>query len=158
MTDLEKRRSKKVFKKIVPGGFFLVQVVLGSKAFCKCLALNRIKMLSSCGDNVKDKVVDGVTLVVGDEGESRHSQYDLVEYLGTIRKIMRKILPPLPDMTFLRLLGGKVWDPTLGLGPYSSSSSLSSKSKAWLDPKLPSSLDQTVLPFSFSKYFILFFD
>ena len=40
----------------------------------------------------------------------------------------------------LRLLGGIIRDPILDLGPYSSSTSSSSKLEALLDPRLPSEL------------------
>ncbi|GFY90807.1 hypothetical protein Acr_07g0010040 [Actinidia rufa] len=45
---------------------------------------------------------------------------------------MRKVLPRLPDLTLLRLLGGKVRPSVPGLKSDSSSSS----SNAWLDPRL----------------------
>ena len=53
-------------------------------------------MVSNGGDNAEDKLVDGATAIANDEGESHHSRDDLVEYLGTIRKRMRKNLPPFP--------------------------------------------------------------
>ena len=73
-------------------------------------------MSSSSRD--KDTSGDGVVTVSGDEGESCYprdelsqsesSRDELVEYLGTIKKEMRRILPRLPDLTLLRWLGEKV--------------------------------------------------
>ncbi|GFS42084.1 hypothetical protein Acr_00g0078020 [Actinidia rufa] len=58
-------------------------------------------MASSGKDNGEGILTSGATLVMGDEGESHHSrdepsrgdhsQYGLVEYIGTIRKEMRKL-------------------------------------------------------------------
>ena len=74
-------------------------------------------MASSGGDNADDKLEDDVAHVAGNEGESHYSrddplrrdhfQDDSVEYIGTIKKGMRKTLPHLPDLTLLRLLGEK---------------------------------------------------
>ena len=69
-------------------------------------------MASSGRENAEDKSIDGAAIVASDEGESHHSRGehsrdDSVKYLGIARKRMRKILPPLPDMILLRLLGGK---------------------------------------------------
>ena len=60
-------------------------------------------MVSSGGDNAEDKSAGDAAHVVGDEGKSHHSkddssqgeysQDDSVEYIKTIRKGMRKILP-----------------------------------------------------------------
>ena len=65
-------------------------------------------MASSGKDGGDDVPIGEVALVAGDEGESHHSREGLVEYIGTIRKEMRRILPCLPDLTMLRLLGGKI--------------------------------------------------
>ena len=75
-------------------------------------------MASNDGDNAKDKPIGGATPIVGDQCESHHSRDEhpqgdhsldgLVEYIGTIRKEMIKVLPRLPDQTLLRLLGEKV--------------------------------------------------
>ena len=83
-------------------------------------------MASSGGDNNEEIPTSGVVLATGDEGESHifrdeprrcdHSLAGLVEYIGTIRKEMRKFLPRLLDLTLLRLLGVKVQDSVLGLG------------------------------------------
>ena len=65
--------------------------------------------MSSGRDNTEDKPVGDAAHVTGNEGESRisrddpslgdPSRDDSVEYIGTIRKSMGKILPPLPDLT-----------------------------------------------------------
>ena len=83
-------------------------------------------MVSSGGDKAEDKLAGNAAHVVGTEGESHHSRDDpprgdhsrddSVEYIGTIRKGMKKVLPYIPDVTLLRLLGEKsdypslVWD------------------------------------------------
>ena len=76
-------------------------------------------MSSSGEDNVEDRVEKSVGTVafMGDESESRHTRDkhpqsksprdESIEYIGTIRKEMRRILPRLPDLTLLRWLGGK---------------------------------------------------
>ena len=74
LTDLKERRSRKVFKKIGPRGFFLVKVVLSSRAYRRCFTLGHKKMASSDRDNAKDKPTDGAARVAGDEGESHHSR------------------------------------------------------------------------------------
>ena len=75
-------------------------------------------MVSSSEENGKDILTGGATPIAGDEGKSHHSRYELhrddhsqdssVEYIGTIKKEMRRILPRLPDLTMLRLLGRKI--------------------------------------------------
>ena len=74
MTNTEDRRSNRVFKKLGPRGYFKVPVVLGSRAFQRCFALDRDEMLLSGGHNTGSKSVDGEATATGDEGESRHSQ------------------------------------------------------------------------------------
>ncbi|GFZ15805.1 hypothetical protein Acr_25g0002140 [Actinidia rufa] len=66
-------------------------------------------------DNAENKSAGDAAQVIGDEGESYHSRDEhprgdhsrdgSVEYTGTIRKGMMKILPHLPYITLLRLLG-----------------------------------------------------
>ena len=114
----------------------------------------------------EDASVAKVTPAMGDEGESllrwTPPRWTLSRWLGGVLKDYQEedeeILPPLPNMTLLRLLGGKFWDPLVGLGPFSSSSSSSSKSEAWSDPWMPPGLNWIVLFSSFSKYFISFID
>ncbi|GFY97796.1 hypothetical protein Acr_12g0003370 [Actinidia rufa] len=87
-------------------------------------------MASSGEDNTKDKLTGSVAHVASNEGKSHHSRDDpprgdhsrdgLVEYIRTIKIEMRKVLPRLPDLTLLRLLGGKVRTPFLCLEPGSS--------------------------------------
>ncbi|GFZ16759.1 hypothetical protein Acr_26g0000290 [Actinidia rufa] len=67
LTNLEEQRFNKVLKKIGSRGFFPIMVVLGSKAFCKCFAFGRKKMVSSGGDNAEDKLTKGATQVASDE-------------------------------------------------------------------------------------------
>lgn len=74
LTDLEERRSRKVFKKIGLGGYFLVKVILGSKAYHKFFALGHKKMAFNDGDNAEDNPIDGIAAITGDEGEFHHSR------------------------------------------------------------------------------------
>ena len=93
--------------------------------------------------------------VLGNEGESHHSQGEpcqgdhsrdsSIEYPGTIERRMRKILPPLLDLTLLRLLNGKV----KSLIPSLDSGSSSSSPKAWSDPWLLLELRSDGSVFSF---------
>ena len=74
-------------------------------------------MASSTGENGNDTLTGSIALIVGNEYESHHSQDEprrgnhsrdsSVEYIRTIRKEMRRVLPRLPDLTLLRLLGQK---------------------------------------------------
>ena len=109
LTDTEEKRSQKIFKKIGPGGYFNISIVLDSRTFHWFFASGRTEMSSSGGDN--DKFRDGTVAILGDEGESCH--------IRTIGKEMRNVLPRLLDLTLLRWLREKVQDPVLGLGPYS---------------------------------------
>ncbi|GFS37381.1 hypothetical protein Acr_00g0051650 [Actinidia rufa] len=84
-------------------------------------------MASNGGNNAEDKPMGGATPVAGDEDEFHHSRGDRfrddsVEYIGTIKKEMRRVLPHLPDLTLLRLLGRKIRHLFLGLEPGSPSS------------------------------------
>ncbi|GFS31973.1 hypothetical protein Acr_00g0020190 [Actinidia rufa] len=67
LTDLEDWRFRRVFRKLRPRGFFKVSVVLNSKTFERCFALNRERMVSSRGDNAEDKSADGIDDVAVDE-------------------------------------------------------------------------------------------
>ncbi|GFY95655.1 hypothetical protein Acr_10g0010400 [Actinidia rufa] len=101
-----------------------------SKSFLKSFALDSGQMASSGDDNTKDKLTGSAAHVTSNEGESHHSRDDppqgdhsrdgSVEYIRTIKKEMRKVLPCLPDLTLLRLIGGKVRTPFLCLEPGSS--------------------------------------
>ena len=119
-------------------------------------------MASSGGDNAEDKLAGGAAPIASDEGESHHSRDkhsqgdhsrdDLVEYLGTIKKGIRRLLPYLPDLTLLRFLGGRIQPPFLGsrLGSSNSSSRSSSSSKSWSDPGLPPELKSNGIAFFLS--------
>ena len=94
LTDIEDRRLKRVFKKLGLGGYFKVPVVLDSRTFRRCFALDRDEMSSSGGDNTGGKSVDGAATAAGDKGKSLHSRDEhlrsesprdgSVEYIGTI--------------------------------------------------------------------------
>ena len=103
------------------GGYFKVLVVLTSRVFLKCFALNHAEMSFSGGDNAEGNSMDDATAFVGNEGVSRHSQDEhpwndnpqdeSIEYLGTIREEIKRILPHYPDLTLLRWLGRKFETP-----------------------------------------------
>ena len=70
-------------------------------------------MASNGGDNTEEENARNVDHVAADDGESHlsqgdHSQDDSVEYVGTIRKIHREILPLLPDQMLLSMLRAKI--------------------------------------------------
>ena len=75
-THIDRHRRLEVekgFQEIGPRGYFKVPVVLSSRAFRRCFALDRNEMWSSGGDNAGSKSVDGTAVAAGDEGESCHS-------------------------------------------------------------------------------------
>ena len=80
-----------------------------------------------------------------------HSRDESLEYLGTIRKELRRILPHILDLPLLRWSGGKVQDLTLGFEQSSSSSSSDSKPESYSDSGLPPTLNWMVLPPYFSS-------
>ena len=95
----------------------------------------------------EERTGDGAPSSLGDAGESRpshgeHIQRDnssrdnSVEYLGTLRKELKRILPHVPDLTLLKWLGGKIYDPNLGFSPNVSSSSSNSIGESWSDSGL----------------------
>ena len=122
-------------------------------------------MAFSGGDDGEDILTGGATPVASDEGESHHSRgkprrgdHSLdgsVEYIGTIKKEMRRVLPRLLNLTLLQLLWGNIQDPILGLGPYSSGFSSSSKLEGWSAPGLPPEIgpDGTI-SFFFQVFYI----
>ncbi|GFZ18506.1 hypothetical protein Acr_27g0002450 [Actinidia rufa] len=89
-----KHGTPQILDSLEQGQTYLIKDLLSSRSFLKSFAFDFRKMASSSGDNAKDKSVGDATHIAGDE--------------GTIRKGMRKSLPHLPDLTLLRLLGGKV--------------------------------------------------
>ena len=87
----------------------------------------------------------------GDAGEScpsrgEHIQRDnssrdeSVEYLGTLEKELKRILPHVPDLTLLRWSGGKVRDPILEFSLNVLSSRSNSEGESWSDFGLPPEL------------------
>ncbi|GFY80833.1 hypothetical protein Acr_01g0006420 [Actinidia rufa] len=116
--------------------------------------------MASSEGNKGDNPTGVATPIAVDEGQFHHFQGELrrgypspdnsTEYLGTIRKRMRKILPHLPDLTLLRLLGDKVISLVHDLESGGSSLSSSSSSEAWSDPwllpKLRDLVRSTVAP------------
>ncbi|GFY96509.1 hypothetical protein Acr_11g0008150 [Actinidia rufa] len=131
------------FKEDRARGYFYVLGVLDSRTFHRFFTPSRGKMSSSGGD--KDASRDGLVAISGDESESLRPrdrppqsetpQDELVEYLETIRKEWKRILPHLLDLTMLRPLGEKVPNP-LGLGLFSSSSSSDSRLESLSDSGL----------------------
>ncbi|GFS34046.1 hypothetical protein Acr_00g0031980 [Actinidia rufa] len=119
LIDTEEVRMRKVLRNIGPGGYFNVLDVLDSRTFHRFFAPSHGK--ASFNGRDKDTSGDGTVAALGDEGESlrlrdespqiESPRDESVEYLRIIKKEWRRILPPLPDLTMLRLLGGKVPDP-----------------------------------------------
>ncbi|GFS36232.1 hypothetical protein Acr_00g0044830 [Actinidia rufa] len=90
------------------------KTLLGGKSltlgpFSRALLLTLDKWRLAMGDNAKDKPTGGAIHVVSNEGKSHHSRDDppqgdhsrddSMEYIGTIRKEIRKVLHRLPDLT-----------------------------------------------------------
>ena len=66
-------------------------------------------MAYSGGDNIEEKNVVKMPHVGANKGEVRHFRDDSVEYVGTIRKGLRRgILSSLLDEMLLRITGGKI--------------------------------------------------
>ncbi|GFY93887.1 hypothetical protein Acr_09g0003330 [Actinidia rufa] len=117
LIEIEQQRFDKILGMLERGQFYPIKDVLRSKSFLISFTLDYGKMVPNGGDNAKDNPVGDATHVAGDEAKSRHSQDNSprgdhsrdgsVEYIGSIMKRMIDILPPLPDLTLLRLLGGK---------------------------------------------------
>ncbi|GFS34121.1 hypothetical protein Acr_00g0032370 [Actinidia rufa] len=117
LSTTEQERLDGILDSVLGENFFTIKEVLKSKFFRRYFKLNSKSMASSGGDNGKDIQIGGMALVVGDKGESHHSrdesyrddhsQDGSIEYIGTIRKEMRKVLPRLPDLTLLGILGEK---------------------------------------------------
>ncbi|GFS34098.1 hypothetical protein Acr_00g0032210 [Actinidia rufa] len=99
-------------------------------------------MASIGRDKGEDTLVGRAAPVTGDKGESFHfrdehslsesPQGTSIEYIGTIRKEMRRILPHVLDLPLLRWSEGKVREPLLDLGPLSSNLSSESRSESWV--------------------------
>ena len=108
-----RKRLGNILGSLEEGDFFTIKEVLESKYFCRCFKPATKSIASSGGDNGEDITMGGATLAASNKGEFHHSREEprrdnhsrdcSVEYIGTIRKEMRKILPRLPDLT---LLGG----------------------------------------------------
>ncbi|GFZ15849.1 hypothetical protein Acr_25g0002580 [Actinidia rufa] len=102
LSEVDAKRTKTVFGKIEPGGYFEVSKVLGSRTFRKHFAAGCAALSTSGRDNTTS----------GDDGEFV-TREDSVEYLGVIRRgiggAIRRALPGIPDETLLRWLGGKLY-------------------------------------------------
>ena len=141
LTESEQDRFDHISGNLKRGQFYTVKDIIRSKVFLRSFALESGNMTSSGGHNTEEKNASEEAHFVADEGEPHHSQCDpprddSVEYVGTIRKRQRKILPFLPDQVLLLILGAKIWPSYLYWGSYSSSSS----SEIWSDSHLPPEL------------------
>ncbi|GFZ00947.1 hypothetical protein Acr_14g0005820 [Actinidia rufa] len=114
LTEIEQQRFNQISGMLERGQFYPIKDVLCSKSFLRSFALDSGKMVSSDGDNAKEKPVGDVAHVASE-----------------------RVSPTFLEMTPPRLLGGNIWQPFLGLESGSPSSSSSSSSEAWSDPVLP---------------------
>ena len=100
------------------------------------------------GNQDEERLEGGAPNSSGDAGESRPSrgehiqrdnsfQDESVKYLGTLEKELKRILPHIIDLTFLRWSGKNVRDPILEFLPNVSSSSSDSVLESWSDSRLP---------------------
>ena len=118
MSTTEKERLQAILDTISGGNSFTIKEVFESKFFRKCFKVASQFMASNEGNKGDNPLTGSAAPIAGDEGESLHSldeprlgdpsQDDSVEYIGTIKKEMRRILPHVPDLTLLRWSGGKV--------------------------------------------------
>ena len=98
LTEAEKERLDLVAKILQLREFYSVKDILRSKAFLKCFSIASPQMASSEEDNAEEKNAGDAPHVGADEGESRHSRDDSLEYVGAIRKgLKRGILSSLPN-------------------------------------------------------------
>ena len=126
LSETEDERFPRVFEKIGEGGHFKILVVLDSRTFHKYFALGRVGMSSSGGGTTEGDIggkaegdIGGrATASAGDASESSHSKDvprpevpsrdDSIEFIGIIRKEIRRILSHIPDLTLLRWSGEKI--------------------------------------------------
>ena len=81
LTETKHERLDLISNTLQPGELYSIKDILRSKVFIKCFALASQPIASSGGDNVEERNDGGAPHVAIDEGESRHSQDDLVEYV-----------------------------------------------------------------------------
>ena len=90
----------------------------------------------------------GTSTSSGEAGESRpshgehiqqdsHSRDESIEYLGTLRKELKRILPHIPDLTLLRWSGEKVRDPFSKFSQTVTGSNSDPTLESWSDFRLP---------------------
>ena len=108
LVESEHERLDLVSNTLQLGEFYSVKDILCLKAFLKCFAFASPQMASNGGDNAEEKNIGDAPRFAANESESCHSRYDSVEYVGTIRKGLREILPSLPDQMLLGILGAKI--------------------------------------------------
>ncbi|GFY97517.1 hypothetical protein Acr_12g0000580 [Actinidia rufa] len=91
-------------------GLYSVPALLESKSFHKSFGPPKF-MVSDDGGNGEDRLAGFAFASSGDVGESFHSREESLEYLGTIRREIRRILPHTPDLTLLSdmVLNGTNW-------------------------------------------------
>ncbi|GFZ04977.1 hypothetical protein Acr_17g0005490 [Actinidia rufa] len=118
LSTTEQERLQVILDTILGENPFTIKEVFESKFFCKCFKVASQFMASNEGNKRDNPPPSSAAPIAGNEGESCHSrdeprlsgpsQDDSVEYIGTIKKKMRRILPHVPDLTLLRWSGGKV--------------------------------------------------
>ncbi|GFS29766.1 hypothetical protein Acr_00g0008300 [Actinidia rufa] len=106
-------------------GHFKILVVLDSRTFHKYFAPDRVEMSSSnggmaegdIGGEAEGNIGGRAVASAGNTSESSHSKDvsrpdvpsrdDSIEFIGIIRKEMRRIFPHVPDLDLLRWLGSQ---------------------------------------------------
>ncbi|GFZ18283.1 hypothetical protein Acr_27g0000220 [Actinidia rufa] len=112
---VEYERLQAILDSILGGNPFIIKEFFDSKFFFKCFKVATQFMAFGERNKEDNPPISRAASIAGNEGESHHSRDEpcrcnhsrdnSIEYLGTIRKRMRQILPP--DLSLLRLLRGK---------------------------------------------------
>ena len=142
-----------ISKSVAERGRYKVPMIFQTKAFGRIFSSPGPTESGSEGDHPQPSSTSGKA------GESRSSRGELpqdgqpsddsIEYIGTVRKELRRVAPHIPDLTLLRWSGGKIRDPVLELCSALGSSSVST-SESWSDSELsPELRSDGIFPCSF---------
>ncbi|GFY85493.1 hypothetical protein Acr_04g0002310 [Actinidia rufa] len=138
------------FRSVEESGRFSVPLLLDSKSFRRVFVPPGSRASRTAGDNLPSKEAPSSSSDVG-ESQNPHEQArrespsrdDSIEYLGSFRTELSRLLPHIPDLILLRWTGGKVLDPILDHFLNDPSSNPSSESCS--DSSLPVDLESDAM-------------